>query len=374
MQTESKKTVPDLVSALSERARRRIVDGGLGLERALNQVLDQAMESELAAGSATQEAVIRQGVAEQLAAYGPLQPLIDDDQIEEIWINSNSEVFVATAGLSKQLEIKIEQELLQTLIEKMLRNSGRRLDRSSPFVDASLPDGSRLHVVIPDVTKRHWSVNIRKFPSKIYSLQKLVGIGSLTLSQAKFLSDQVRMGKNILVSGATQSGKTTMLCALLDEVAARERIISVEDTFEIRVEGRDWVAMQTRQPNLEGAGEISLRRLVKEALRMRPGRIVVGEVREAESFDLLIALNSGLPGICTIHANSATDAIAKLCILPLLAGSNITSAFVNPTVAACIDIVVHCRMLRNGKRCIEEIATVAWNSSTESIQVVQVQL
>jgi pilus assembly protein CpaF len=361
--------VSELVIALSKRARKRIVDGGLELDRALDQVLDQAMESELAGSSASQEAILRQEITEQLAAFGPLQPLLDNADIEDIWVNTNSEVFVAIAGVSKRLDLKIEQQLLQTLIEKMLRNTGRRLDRSAPFVDASLPDGSRLHVVIPDITKKYWSVNIRKFPSRVYSLQNLVGLGSLTVEQARFLSDQVRAGKNILVSGATQAGKTTMLCALLDEVASSQRVISVEETFEIRVEGSDWVAMQTRQPNLEGVGEISLRRLVKEALRMRPGRIVVGEVREAESFDLLIALNSGLPGLCTIHANSAGDAIAKLCTLPLLAGSNITSQFVNPTVGACIDLVVHCRMLPNGKRTVEEIATVAWDFDAERIQI-----
>jgi len=360
--------------ALSKRARRRIVDGGLELDRALDQVLDQVMESELSGSSASEEATLRQEITEQLAAFGPLQPLLDDAEIEEIWVNSNSEVFVASAGNSKRLEIKIEQELLQTLIEKMLRNTGRRLDRSAPFVDASLPDGSRLHVVIPDITRQFWSVNIRKFPDRVYTLQNLVGMGSLTVHQARFLSDQVRMGKNILVSGATQAGKTTMLCALLDEVARSSRVITVEETFEIRVEGSDWVAMQTRQPNLEGVGEISLRRLVKEALRMRPGRIVVGEVREAESFDLLIALNSGLPGLCTIHANSARDAIAKLCTLPLLAGANITSEFVNPTVGACIDLVVHCRMLPNGKRCVEEIATVSWDPQGQRIDIAQVQV
>jgi pilus assembly protein CpaF len=365
--------VSDLVTALSTRARKRIVDGGLELERAVDQVLDQVMESELVGSSANHEAKLRQEITEQLAAYGPIQPLLDDPEIEEIWINSNHEVFVASSGVSRRLKLELSQELLQTVIEKMLRNTGRRLDRSAPFVDASLPDGSRLHVVIPDITKKYWSVNIRKFPDRVYSLQKLVGLGTLTLGQAKFLSDQVRMGKNILVSGATQAGKTTMLCALLDEVAARERIITVEETFEIRVEGIDWVAMQTRQPNLEGVGEISLRRLVKEALRMRPGRLVVGEVREAESFDLLIALNSGLPGLCTIHSNSAKDAIAKLCTLPLLAGANITSEFVNPTVGACIDFVVHCRMLPTGKRCVEEIASCLWNPTTSSIEIASVQ-
>jgi pilus assembly protein CpaF len=365
-------SLSELVSALSTLARRRIVSGGLELTRAIDEVLDQAVEAEPMGEVASQEAGLRVELAQQLSAYGPLQPLLDDPEVEEIWLNSNSEVFVARAGLSSALDIRIDQELLQTLVEKMLRNTGRRLDRSSPFVDASLEDGSRLHVVIPDVTRNNWSINIRKFPTQIYSLDALSKMGSLTKSQADYLASQIKQGRNILVSGATQAGKTTLLCALLNEVSQTERVVSVEETFEIRFKGKDWVAMQTRQPNLEGIGEISLRRLVKEALRMRPARIVVGEVRQAESFDLLIALNSGIPGLCTIHANSAPDAIAKLCTLPLLAGSNITPEFVNPTVGSCIDLVVHCRMLPTGERVVEEIATVEWNQSTSIIDVVSV--
>ena len=364
--------MPELVASLATLARQRIVSGGVEVSRALNDVFDQAVEAEPAGFLAAHEPMLRAELAQQLSAFGPLQPLLDDPDIEEIWINSTSEVFIARAGIHSALEIGIEQELLQTLIEKMLRNTGRRLDRSSPFVDASLSDGSRLHVVIPDITRNSWSVNIRKFPNQVYSLKQLVELGSLSSSQAQFLSDQVRLGKNILVSGATQAGKTTLLCALLNEVSASERVVSVEETFEIRYQGLDWVAMQTRQPNLEGIGEISLRRLVKEALRMRPGRIVVGEVRQAESFDLLIALNSGLPGLCTIHSNSAQDAISKLCTLPLLAGANITREFVNPTVGSCIDLVVHCRMLPTGKRVVEEIATVSFNSKALAIDVVSV--
>lgn len=362
----------ELVSTLSTLARRRIVAGGLELTRAIDEVFDEAVEADPLGEMAAKEEGLRRELSQQLSAYGPLQPLLDDPAIEEIWLNSNSEVFVARAGISSALDISIGQELLQTLVEKMLRNTGRRLDRSSPFVDASLEDGSRLHVVIPDITRSNWSINIRKFPSRIYSLQALSQLGSLTKSQASFLAEQVKQGQNILVSGATQAGKTTLLCALLNEVSQTERVVSVEETFEIRFQGKDWVAMQTRQPNLEGVGEISLRRLVKEALRMRPSRIVVGEVRQAESFDLLIALNSGLPGLCTIHANSAQDAIAKLCTLPLLAGSNITSEFVNPTVGSCIDLVVHCRMLSSGERVVEEIASVNWNQRTSRIDVVSV--
>ena len=363
-----------LASLLSERARRQIVDSQLNASDAIDLVIDEAVEANFANYTSQKESELRLQIQDRLAGYGPLQPLIDDSGIEEIWINSTSEVYVARSGIAEKLDIEIPQELLATLVEKMLRSTGRRVDRSSPFVDASLEDGSRLHVVIPDITRNAWSINIRKFPRRIYSLSNLVDFKSITSSQASFLASAIQQGKNILVSGATQAGKTTMLCALLNEVARSERIVSVEETFEIRIENADWVAMQTRQPNLEGAGEISLRRLVKEALRMRPGRIVVGEVREAESFDLLIALNSGLPGLCTIHANSAQDAISKLCTLPLLAGANISSEFVNPTVGSCIDYVVHCRMDQSGNRHVEQIAEVSWESVNSALKVSPVLL
>ena len=363
-----------LASRLSERARRQIVESQLEPRDAIDRVLDMSIEQDSASHESVNESLLRSEIQDRLSGYGPLQSLLDDPSIEEIWINSPTEVFVAKSGTTQKLPIAIPQELLATLVEKMLRATGRRVDRSSPFVDASLYDGSRLHVVIPDITRNSWSINIRKFPSSVYSLADLVEFKSISSIQSSFLSEAVSSGKNLLVSGATQAGKTTLLCALLNEVAKEHRIVTVEETFEIRIEDADWVAMQTRQPNLEGVGEISLRRLVKEALRMRPGRIVVGEVREAESFDLLIALNSGLPGLCTIHANSAKDAVTKLCTLPLLAGANISAEFVNPTVGSCIDYVVHCQMLPSGARRVQEIAQVSWDSVDACLKVTQVKL
>jgi pilus assembly protein CpaF len=237
----------------------------------------------------------------------------------------------------------------------MLVTSGRRVDLAAPFVDASLPDGSRLHVVIPDITRRHWSVNIRKFSRTVTDLDALVELGSMPRVAADFLTLAMRAGVNVLVSGATQAGKTTLLNALLAAGRADDRVVTVEETFEIKLPVRDVVAMQCRQPSLEGTGEVTLRRLIKEALRMRPDRLVVGEVREAEALDLLIALNSGIPGACSIHANSARDALVKLCTLPLLAGRNIDGAFVVPTVASCVELVVHCELQRSGRRRVVEI-------------------
>lgn len=300
----------------------------------------------------------RRFVFDAVAGFGPLQPLLDDPAIEEIWLNAPHEVFVARNGESELTSVSLTDQQVRDLVERMLKSSGRRLDMSSPFVDAALPDGSRLHVVIPDVTRRHWAVNIRKFVVKASRLEHLVELGTLTPQAARFLGAAVASGLNILVSGATQAGKTTMLNCLAAGIGTRERVITVEEIFELQFPLRDVVGLQCRQPNLEGEGEIPMRRLVKEALRMRPDRLVVGEVREAESLDMLIALNSGLPGMCTVHANSAHDAVTKICTLPLLAGENISSAFVVPTVASCIDLVVHCARQAGGRREVTEILSL----------------
>ncbi|MDO4256029.1 MAG: ATPase, T2SS/T4P/T4SS family [Kocuria sp.] len=300
----------------------------------------------------------RKTVLDLVAGYGPLQPYLDDPEVEEIWLNGPAEVYVARGGESELTSLVLSEPQVRTLVERMLKSSGRRLDLSSPFVDASLPDGSRLHVVIPDVTRTHWAVNIRKFVARARRLQDLVTLGSMAVQAAEFLHAAVDSGLNVLVSGATQAGKTTMLNCLCAAIGPRERVITVEEVFELKVALRDVVGMQCRQANLEGTGEIPLRRLVKEALRMRPDRLVVGEVREAESLDMLIALNAGLPGMCSIHANSARDAVTKICTLPLLAGENISSAFVVPTVASCFDMVVHCHRAPDGHRCVAEILGV----------------
>lgn len=299
----------------------------------------------------------------KLDGFGVIDHLLADPDIEEIWINQPNEIFTATStGISRAVTDLPEDEL-RTLVHKMLRNSGRHIDASTPFVDASLPDGSRLHVVIPDVTPKHWSINIRKFPAKILSLKDLVANGTISELQKSFLANAVAEGQNILISGATNSGKTTLLCALLNELGKDTRLVSCEDTYEIRSDLADWVAMQTRQPNLEGRGEVPLRRLVREALRMRPGYLAIGEVREAESLDLLIGMNSGIPAICTLHAKSTSAALAKICTLPLLAGPNISAEFVKFTVAQSVDLVVQCSANNQGVRSVSQIAKVFADSN-----------
>ena len=299
-----------------------------------------------------------QYVFDQVAGFGQLQRFLDDPQVEELWVNEPGRVFVARHGRSELTTVVLTVDEIRDLVERMLKPSGRRLDISSPFVDALMPDGSRLHAVIPDITRSHLALNVRKFVVAANSLDDLVARGTLPAHAARFLEACVTAGLNIIVSGGTQAGKTTMLGTLINSIPPQERIVTAEEVFELRPNLPDVVAMQTRQPNLEGHGEIRLRRLVKEALRMRPSRIIVGEVRQEESLDLLIALNSGLPGMCSVHANSAREAVIKLCTLPLIAGENITAQFVVPTVAAAVDLIVQMGLESDGSRRVREIVAL----------------
>lgn len=285
--------------------------------------------------------------SEHQAEFGKIAELIEDPSVEEVWINSPNRIFVAKAGVSELTNLVMSSTEVRELVERLLMWGGRRLDLSHPFVDARLPDGSRLHVAIPEVTAHHWAVNIRKHLVRGKSLDELAGLGVMSAEVATFLNRAVAQGLNILVSGSTQAGKTTLLNALVSAVPAGNRVITIEEVFELKPKLPDCVALQTRPANLQGEGEIALRRLIKEALRMRPSQLVVGEIREAESLDLLIALNSGIPGMATIHANSARDAINKLQTLPLLAGENISHDFIAPIVASAIDLVVHTTIARD---------------------------
>ncbi|OLT17164.1 pilus assembly protein CpaF [Serinicoccus sp. CUA-874] len=357
-----------------ELIRRRRLDptrDDAAVHDLVGEVLDDYDDRSLVGGLVpiTDRKEAHRALVESVAGFGPLQPYLDDPAVEEIWINEPTRVFVARNGRSELTPTLLSEQQVHDLVERMLRSSGRRVDLSSPFVDASLPDGSRLHVAIPDITRRHWAVNIRKFVVAADELADLVRLGTLSAQAARFLEAAVASGLNILVAGGTQAGKTTMLNCLTTAIPPGERVVTCEEVFELKVNLRDVAAMQCRQPSLEGTGEIPLRRLVKEALRMRPGRIIVGEVRQEESLDLLIALNSGLPGMCTIHANSAREAVTKMCTLPLLAGSNVSSSFVVPTVAGSVDIVVHLALEADGSRQVREIAALPGRTEGEVVEI-----
>jgi pilus assembly protein CpaF len=290
-----------------------------------------------------------------VSGFGVLQPLLDDPTIEEVWLNGPDRVHIARGGVAQRIDLRMTDAMLRDLVERMLQTTGRRVDISQPFVDASLPDGSRLHVAIADVVRGSWAVNIRKFLPMYRTLEALTAQGAMPEALATTLRRAMREGRSVIVSGATHAGKTTLLGALLHGCADQQRIITVEETFELAVDGPDLVALQGRQASLEGSGEITLRRLVKEALRMRPDRLVVGEVRDAEALDLVLALNTGVPGAATVHANSAAEALEKLALLPLLAGRNIDRSFIAPALASSIDLVVHCGRDSDGTRRVHEV-------------------
>lgn len=322
------------------------------MQSTIRHEVRRANESAVGSDAADEIAEIR--VRDAVSGLGPLQPFLDDESVEEVWINAPDAVFIARAGRHERVSVSIDSDALRTIVDRMLRDSGRRIDVSQPFVDASLADGSRLHVAIPPITRGWWSVNIRKFPRRIRTIDDLVQSGTLDPSAATLLEEAMIDGKTVLVSGATQTGKTTVLCALIDQLPARERLITIEETFEIASRHPDIVGLQCRSPSIEGTGEITLRRLVREALRMRPTRLVVGEVRGDEALDLLVALNSGIPGLCTIHANSARDAVRKLLTLCQLAGQ-LGAEFAAHTATHVIDLVVHCQLAASGERRIVEI-------------------
>jgi len=354
-------------TALAERVRdlvreRRIdprTDADVVRQVALDVVTEHESRSLTGAVRSLDEPELVVGhIVAEVSGFGPLQPFLDDDTVEEIWINEPSRVFVARHGRHELTAAILTVEQVRELVERMLSSSGRRLDISQPFVDAMLPGGHRLHVVLDGISRGFAAVNIRKFVAKAHSLDDLVSLGTLDQQGADFLKASVVAGLNVVVSGGTQAGKTTLLNCLAAAIPGTQRLISVEEVFELQCGHPDWVAMQTRQAGLEGNGAIELRTLVKEALRMRPSRILVGEVRAEECLDLLLALNAGLPGMASIHANSAKQALVKMCTLPLLAGENIGSRFVVPTVAAAVDLVIHTGLDHDGSRAVREIVAV----------------
>ena len=361
-------TADDTRRIIEDRVRDEVRRSGIdpirdreGVRRLIDSALaDHAAECADRDEPAPRDATsVARDVHDAVAGFGPLQRFFDDPDVEEVWINEPGRVFVARAGRSELTTTVLTEAEVRSLVERMLQWSGRRIDLSTPFVDAMLPDGSRLHVAIPDITRAHWAVNVRRFVMRPAHISDLVPGGTLSAEAAAFLEAAVVSGLNIVVAGGTQAGKTTLLNALLGCVPASERIVSCEEVFEIQLpQHPDWVALQTRDASLEGTGEIPLRRLVREALRMRPSRLVVGEVRQAEALDLLVAMNSGMPSAATLHANSAREAVTKLCTLPLLAGQNISADFVIPTVAGCVDIVIHTATGRDGRRRIREIAAL----------------
>jgi pilus assembly protein CpaF len=308
---------------------------------------------------------VKRRMFDSVFGLGLLQPLMDDPRVEEIIVNGPLRIFTIRDGRKEQavgLYFETDDELRQ-LVKRVVSSAGRRLDEASPMVDVRLRDGSRLNAVVPPASTRWTSLTVRKFVLRAQSLDELVELGALPAAAAEFLDAAVQAGVNILVSGSTGSGKTTLLNALGASIAALdERVVTVEEVPELQLDRQlpDCVALQVRGKNIEGVGEISIRDLVRNALRMRPTRIVVGEVRGAEALDMLLAMNTGHDGsLTTIHGNSPRDALDRLATLAMMAGERLASDELVRMVSRTIELVVQLRVsVRTGQRRIGSIFEV----------------
>ena len=308
---------------------------------------------------------VKRRLFDSVFGLGILQPLMDDPRVEEIIVNGPLRVFTIRDGRKEQTPgVYFENdEDLRQLVRRVVSSAGRRLDEASPMVDVRLRDGSRLNAVIPPASTRWTSVTVRKFVLRAQSLHELVELGALSAAAAEFLDAAVQAGVNILVSGQTGSGKTTLLNALGASIAGLdERVVTVEEVPELQLDRRlpDCVALQARGKNVEGVGEISIRDLVRNALRMRPTRIIVGEVRGAEALDMLLAMNTGHDGsLTTIHGNSPRDALDRLATLAMMAGERLANDELVRMVSRTIELVVQLRVaMRTGQRRVASIFEV----------------
>lgn len=319
--------------------------------------LAAAVAGVLGAHSLPVSSPLAEDLVMSLAGWGPLQELLDRPDVEEVWWNDPARVYYAVAGTTRLSNVVMSAADAQAMVARAVAMGGRRLDVTQPYVDAQLADGSRLHAVIPPITREHWAVNIRRYVVRPQGLSDLVDRGTLTQAAAGLLERAMRCGANVVISGGTHSGKTTMLNALLCAQPAA-RVVTAEEVRELSLPLGDWVALQTRDAGVEGTGAVVLRDLIRESLRMRPQRLVVGEVRGPEALDLLLAMNCGIPAAGTIHANSAADAIDRLTGLPLLAGANVSVEFAARTIASCVDLVVHMSHAPGEGRRVSHIAVV----------------
>ena len=306
------------------------------------------------------EAFLRRAVIDDILGFGPLQDLINDPSVSEVMVNGAGSVYVERAGTISKTERSFEtEEHLRRVVDRMLRASGRRVDQSSPMVDARLADGSRLNVVLPPLSVDGPAVTIRKFHASGFSVEDLIRQKSLSAEAARFLESAVAGKLNILVSGGTGTGKTTLLNVLSDFVGSDERVVTIEDAVELTPHMHNVVRLETRPPNAEGRGEVMVRDLVRNALRMRPDRIIVGEVRGSETIDMLQAMNTGHEGsLSTVHANSPRDALRRVETMVLLGGTDLPLRAVREQVANSIDVVVHLVRDALGRRFVTHITEV----------------
>jgi pilus assembly protein CpaF len=306
-----------------------------------------------------QERLVRELTADILG-YGPLEPYLAQDDVTEIMVNGYNRVYVERLGVIEETGASfVDDDHLLRIIDKIVSQVGRRVDESSPMVDARLPDGSRVNAIIPPLSLLGPTLTIRKFSRDPYTMADLIAFGSISERAAGFLQACVEGKLNVLISGGTGTGKTTMLNALSASIPEGERIVTIEDAAELQLQQEHWVRLESRPPNVEGEGEVKIRELVRNALRMRPDRIVVGEVRGAETLDMLQAMNTGHEGsLTTIHANSPRDALNRLETMVLMSGIQFPLKAIREQVASALDVIIHLTRLVDGSRRVARITEV----------------
>ena len=330
------------------------------LRKTITELVSQYILEERLAVNAGEFSALIDELIDEMTGLGPIEPLLKDASINDILINTHNCVYVERYGLLEKVPtvFKDEQHLLR-IVNKVVSAIGRRVDESQPLVDARLPDGSRVNVAVRPVAVDGPLVSIRKFSKRAFSLDRLVETGSLTAGAAELLAAAVKCRLSMLVSGGTGSGKTTMLNALSQHISHKERLITIEDAAELQLQQPHVGRLETRPPNIEGDGEIRQRELVKNALRMRPDRIIVGEVRGEEAFDMLQAMNTGHEGsMTTIHANSTRDALSRLEQMVGMAGLPMSQQSIRAQVASAIRIVIQLQRLSDGKRRVTQISEI----------------
>jgi pilus assembly protein CpaF len=330
----------------------------------LRAMIEEKFDAVLAEDHIVLSRLERQRLFEQIVAeilgYGPLEPLLRDDTITEIMVNGPKKVYIERNGKIERTNVVFEDdEHLMRIIERIVAPLGRRVDESMPYVDARLPDGSRVNIVIPPISLIGPVVTIRKFYRTPLTVEDLIRLGSATPEVMEFLKACVQAKINIVVSGGTGSGKTTLLNILSGFIPEGERIITIENAAELQLRQEHVVTLETRPPNIEGKGEITMRDLVINALRMRPDRIIVGECRGGEAFDMLQAMNTGHEGsMTTIHANSPRDALARLENMVLMAGTDLPHRAIREQIAMAIDLIVQTARMRDGSRKIVSLTEI----------------
>ena len=299
-------------------------------------------------------------IADDILGHGPLERLLADDSVTEIMVNGPFDVWVERQGRLFETTVRFTDDShLRRIINKMVAQVGRRIDESSPMVDARLPDGSRVNAVIPPLSLSGPIVTIRKFSKRRLDLNDMIRLGTLDTETVEFLQRCILAGLNILISGGTGSGKTTLLNALSTSIPDADRIVTIEDAAELRLNQRHVLRLEARPKNIEGEGEIPIRELVRNSLRMRPDRIIVGEVRGAEALDMLQAMNTGHDGsLCTVHANSPRDALARIETMVLMAGFELPVRAIRQQVASALDLIVHLERVEDGSRKVSAITEV----------------